>query len=202
MNRILLIISALLILPSCLFAQDEGRPQMLFNSGLTVQLGPEQFRDNWYPGFNFGAGLDIYMSYKWDLNLSFEYQRFFLKEDNYKEANGFGNEITINGNSATVFTANLNGKIILVEEGTKIPYLIVGLGLFKYSEAQMEIYEGHRSIETRFSHRKYSLGLNTGIGIELPIHLRFHLFGELKYHIGFTENITQIIPIKIGFKLK
>ncbi|MCP4724682.1 MAG: hypothetical protein GY863_06585, partial [bacterium] len=115
MKKLFIIVTVILLLPCSLLAQDEGRPQVLFNGGLTLQLGPDEFKDMWTPGFNFGMGLDIYLTYKWDLNLSFGYNRFFLKEDKYKSAFGYGNNIRINGYGSSVLTVSLNGKYILVE---------------------------------------------------------------------------------------
>ncbi|MCP4723817.1 MAG: hypothetical protein GY863_02210 [bacterium] len=125
-----------------------------------------------------------------------------MKEDKYKSAFGYGNNIRINGYGSSVLTVSLNGKYILVEEGTNIPYLIFGVGLLKYSRDQMDIFEDNLKTDTILSDSDYSLGFNTGIGIELPVLLRFHLFGEIKYHFGFTDDFTHLIPIKIGFKFK
>ncbi|MFC1564614.1 hypothetical protein ACFL6G_06725 [candidate division KSB1 bacterium] len=202
MKRLFIPMMSLLLIFTNLYAQDEGRPQMLFSSGLTIPAGSEEFRELWNPGFNYAVGLDIYITYAWDFNISFEYNRFFLDEQKFKNAYEIEPENDVLGYDASVLFIGFNGKYILKEEGRNIPYLIFGFGIFKFSTDKREIYKEHRSIDTLLSESTYKLGLNTGIGIEIPLHLRFHLFGELKYSIGMTREITHLIPVKIGFKFK
>ncbi len=202
MKKIILAVSFVVVLFTNTHAQAVRKSGLFFDAGLALPAAPTNFIDYWNMGFNFGAGTEISVSNNLAIVFDLAYHNYPLDEEAIlKKLSLSGSGTTIEGGSATFFTALLDGKYYFRDNPLiSSPYLIGGIGYFGLEFEEVIARYGNQS-KTASGSSQSDLGVEIGIGADFPLSPEHNFFLQLKYGIGFTEGeTTQYIPFQIGFR--
>ncbi len=197
-----IIICFLLVFSTQSLAQTKASTNLFFNAGLAFPSMPKDFSNYWETGFNFGAGVGFPLSESITLIGAIDYNTFPLNKDNFLKAFGLsGKGVSLTGGATSIISVSGNFKLLLnITQNTVAPYVILGLGYFYLSDADVTLgYQSHS--ESLKGTSESAFILLPGVGIQIPIGAT-ELFIEGRYNLAFTNNeSTAYIPIKLGIQI-
>ena len=193
----------LMFIPCVALAQFDSTASYFTNAGISFPSSPDNFHNNWNPGFNLGIGLNTIITGQFWLQGDLSYHHFGFNKDNYLRNNGvYGYDIQVDGGSAWALNFSINGRILLNSNPKEIsPYLIAGVGFAKISEA--DIVATYRDISGRAAGiSETDLSAGEGGGLVVPYGERNNFFIDLRYMTVFanSDNISSIV-LRFGISM-
>jgi opacity protein-like surface antigen len=157
----------------------------------------------WSSGLAFGGSL----SYQTHDYLAIEIaaangQRFGLDESGFYEDLGVDPSLgTIDG--ASVNALSVTGGLRLGKtNGSFNPYGAFGAGYYRLSISDVTIQGfGLTVAQTVPGATQNAFGINVGGGVQAPMSPTMSVFGELRYHVAFTDGTTaKYLPVTGGVR--
>ncbi|UCD16624.1 MAG: outer membrane beta-barrel protein [Candidatus Zixiibacteriota bacterium] len=210
MRKALLLTIVLLAFVSSSFAQGT-KPALYLGGGLGLNMGPDEFKDYWKMGINFGGGVGIEVTPNFEILGSVYYNNFPMDEDEMIKlveaiigvpVVGLG----IEGGSTRILELMVNGKFNIPtgdEASSFSPYLLggVGFGSLSFSDVTAT-YEGD-SETLEIDESATDIALNIGGGVSFEVGPKVGIFVEGRFVMVLTEgDSTTYLPVRAGVKIK
>lgn len=202
MNRLIITIAALIILPVAIFGQENEinnkTSEFFINSGSAVPLKPSVFPDFYNPSFIAGIGFSYEINPLSSFLIEGGFYRFNLDESALIESSEGGEGDNVAGGDHSIFDLSLGLKARLNSGSLRWAYYKFGLGFMNLRRDILEV----TSPDTSYSIpdiAEVAVTLIFGAGLDYNLKNNIYIFGELQYSYAFTREVrTQYLPLKIG----
>ncbi len=197
---VVVLVVSLLLCSTGTYAQDDG-PTFYLGGGIANPMSPDEFADYYKTGYTFGAGIGIPLGQSGKLSAvgTVDYNRFSINKNRiFSDIGISGAGIAVSGGTATVLSISGNGKLKLGSESKAIPYLIAGVGFFRFSASDATVTGNGLSV-TVTGETENKLGIGAGAGVDISLNEKMAMFIEARYNVGFTKgDKTHFLPLKVG----
>ncbi|MFQ6116069.1 MAG: outer membrane beta-barrel protein [bacterium] len=182
------------------FAQGK-QYEFAVGGGISVPLGPDEFKDFWNLGFNGNAGIGYFITPQLTIGGNFTFNRFSLDGDKMiEDLGGAGLGISVDGGAISAFEILGVGKYYFSPIGNVTNFYVlggVGLGIVKVSEAT--ISAPGIPTETVQSDSESKLLVAGGLGVTFPVGATTNIFVEGRFSLISTEGSnTTFLPVRAG----
>lgn len=208
MKKYIFVIITLFAIPSILAQNNESR--IFSYIGVSSTNFPGSFSDYWSNGVNFGLGLDLSINERVSFMSYVEFSSLPFNENNVKENLGV-NVSRIDRKFLYMFNISGNIKYKIYTSKIITPYLIAGLGYFIWGTDGTTRVKGFvmssdgNKVENTiigFNVSKYAFSSNFGAGFDVDFNSKFGMFLDVRYFIGFTEDLSTSVPFRMGVTYK
>jgi opacity protein-like surface antigen len=188
-TKTLAVVVLLLSLSLCGFAQDR-RWTVNAGGGFSPLLGDldNRLNNGWNitggAGYNFGSGISVSADYMYD--------RFGISQRLLDGSPG-------SSGNAHVWSLTLDPKFPLKYVGRVRPYLVGGVGYYRFSVPNFALPAG-QSVTNGDSHSGPGGSLGLGFDVNLG-DTGLMLFSEARYHYASTGSVTlHMVPLTVGIR--
>jgi len=191
------------VLTSVLAANARARPirwTVLANGELSVPAGSAEFTDRYGPaGFGGGGGIGANMT-SLTITANVYYSYIDLDTDGFLVAEGLTADTSVEGGAANVVYSAIGLRFKFMQERwPRIqPYLLGGLGWYYVFRDEFTVSSPIIGNVRGGSDSEHALGLNAGAGLDIMIDEKVSGFVEGHFQIGFTQETTSTIPVRVG----
>lgn len=197
------ILLVIFVFPSLSAQNNESR--IFSYIGVSSTNFPDNFSGNWSNGTSLGFGFDLSINKRVSFLPYIEFSYFPLNENHVKK-----NLVVNNGNvrivGGTLKKFNISGDIKYKILTSKMitPYFIAGIGYFIMGtdDSPRAINDVGNDIKRFDVNTEYAFSSNFGAGFDVDINSKFGVFLDVRYFIGFTEDISTSIPFRMGITYK
>lgn len=202
MPRLLVTLFACL-LPLVVFAQEPRRATIELAGTFATPTAPDAFSEYWNDGFGVSGGINFPLSPTARLSFLVDVARFSLDERAFLWDFDLPNSgIAVDGGDATLIYGITNLSVLLGDPDAQrmIPYVLCGAGVYRQSFSDATVSGFGESVRVP-SDSETAVGLNVGVGFEMPAGRSAKFFVDGRYVFGFTGgDATQFVPIRFGIR--
>lgn len=203
----LFIISLFLIQP----ASAGLLPGAFVHTGLSIPNAPDEFKDNWHPGTNLGAGALLPFIGPLNLRIEAGYHHFSFNDGNDRTPAGVGYtgyEVR-DSEGSTAFSMLASAQLGIPTLSSWKPFGVLGIGYthFQSGDYTLRLYRSGTYEDIPLggiSEDAFTWMIGAGFTQRLlPL---IALWAEVDYLVAQTDDVgdgdaTKFIPVKIGVKI-
>lgn len=206
MKKALLVFAAVVLCASMAMAQSQAKPVIYLGGGLSMPLGPTEFKDYWKMGFGFGGGVGVSVGPQIELIGKVSYNMHSFDSDKLLsdlEAEGEDvTGVTIDGGDIKILAFGADFKYIFTagEEAKFKPFMIAGLGMANLKYTDVTVSDETLEI-TIPSGSTTEFALSGGAGFDYMFSPKAGFWFDARLATVLTEGeTTTYLPFQVGLK--